>query len=95
MTFDYRVILSRILSCSGIVKRLKEQVKFSPIIYSSIDRAKLFSYLRNIKLDLPNEEQQLLDKNALLRKQLETLTTVKPLAISDFTVTKQRVKKMT
>jgi len=66
MTFDYNIIVKRIIDCNDIIKKVKEEFKDRvEIIYNKVDITKILNYLKivNISQEYKNFE--------LLKQELE------------------------
>lgn len=60
MTFDYKILLKRIIHCNSIVKRFKDKLKALTPVYVELDAIKIINYLKTLDLDNSKQRQKVI-----------------------------------
>jgi hypothetical protein len=69
MTFDYRIILKRIMHCNSMVRKFKDEMYITPIIFKELDSNKILNYLKTVSYSNVGQ----MNKINNLKKQVEAL----------------------
>lgn len=83
MTFDYEILVKRIIHANDIVRRIKRSIGIPEPTYSSPDKSKILNYIRSI--DLSDGGVKLRDLRARLEKLKQSSDDIKPIELEQAT----------
>jgi hypothetical protein len=79
MTFDYKILLKRIIHCNSMVTKFKKILKVSPPTYTELDNHKILNYLKNLSINDLGQQQKI----NRLKLQLDKINTERKKVVSN------------
>ncbi|MBS1960723.1 MAG: hypothetical protein JST04_00800 [Bdellovibrionales bacterium] len=83
MTFDYEILVKRIIHANDIVRRIKRSIGVPEPTYTFPDKSKILNYIRSI--DLSNGGVKLRDLKARLEELKKSSDDIKPIQLEQAT----------